>query len=217
MSGRPPIGVKAGVAPFALALALALAPAGSAKVAQQNQPPGVAEVDPGSKLIIYDPISNAPQPDAVTLDFDGDRPAFIFRNPFGVTPGFGCQYEIPQTVVMCFGLPGGNVIRYVIELGSGKNRATVSSSVPKLPGPNQINGGKGPDKVEGGKSDEEIKTGKGKDTVDPGKGEDRVVSGPGDDSVDTTDGQEDDVNCGLGDDMVRADKKDNLKGCEEVK
>lgn len=55
---------------------------------------------------------------------------------------------------------------------------------------------------------------RGADLLVGGRGRDRLYGGPGDDRLNTRDGVRDLVYCGTGDDTVRADSHDRLRGCE---
>jgi hypothetical protein len=53
--------------------------------------------------------------------------------------------------------------------------------------------------------------------VRAGKGEDSVDAGDGDDRISARDHQADDIDCGAGEDTVKADANDELTGCEDAK
>ncbi|TML33540.1 MAG: hypothetical protein E6G29_12000 [Actinobacteria bacterium] len=58
----------------------------------------------------------------------------------------------------------------------------------------------------------------GNDHLIGGKGRDVLKGGPGNDTIDARDGQVDTINCGSGDDQVKADRKDHVAhNCEHVK
>ena len=56
----------------------------------------------------------------------------------------------------------------------------------------------------------------GKDTITGGAGRDRFFGGTGNDTIGALDGEIDDIDCGAGRDVVRADKLDRLRNCERV-
>jgi len=84
-------------------------------------------------------------------------------------------------------------------------------------GDDDIRAGSGPDFVKGGDGNDTIRTGAGSDLVTPGPGNDIVYAGRGADHVLANDGQRDVIDCGPGDDRVRADKIDVLLHCEHVR
>ena len=86
--------------------------------------------------------------------------------------------------------------------------------------PNCIDGG---DTVDGGAGNDDIRTGDGADVISGGPGEDEIYadncssftcSEP--DRIDVVDGARDDVYCGGGGDVVRADPVDQLLMCDHV-
>jgi Tol biopolymer transport system component len=79
-----------------------------------------------------------------------------------------------------------------------------------------LSGGKGKDRISGGTGRDRLSGGPGKDKIRGGKGRDRVSGGGRNDTINVVDGKRDRVNCGKGHDTVRADKKDRLRGCEQV-
>lgn len=54
------------------------------------------------------------------------------------------------------------------------------------------------------------------DVLDGGAGTDSLFAGGGDDKISTRDGNPEVVLCGAGDDVLRADRRDALSGCESV-
>jgi RTX calcium-binding nonapeptide repeat (4 copies)/WD40-like Beta Propeller Repeat len=79
-----------------------------------------------------------------------------------------------------------------------------------------LSGGPGKDKLSGGGAGDRLSGGAGPDKLTGGKGKDKLSGGPGNDTADVADGKRDRVNCGKGEDTVRADTKDKLRGCERV-
>jgi len=72
------------------------------------------------------------------------------------------------------------------------------------------------DTVYGGGGGDLIRTGAGDDTIFPGPGRDTVYAGTRDDHIIANDGQRDIIDCGPGDDRVRADAVDVVHNCEHV-
>ena len=82
------------------------------------------------------------------------------------------------------------------------------------PGNDWANGGLGNDRVYGGPGRDRLYGGAGRDRIYGGAGFDRIDAGPGKDHIDSRDGRRDIVRCGTGLDTVRADRADQLIGCE---
>jgi Ca2+-binding RTX toxin-like protein len=97
-----------------------------------------------------------------------------------------------------------------IRAGDGEN--TIQAQW----GNDDIRSGSGPDFVDAGAGNDTILTGAGSDHIIPGPGTDTVYAGRGDDYIYGNDGQRDVIDCGPGDDRVRADKIDVLHHCEHV-
>jgi N-acetylglucosamine-6-sulfatase len=68
-----------------------------------------------------------------------------------------------------------------------------------------------------GNGDDRVSAGAGPDWIFPGDGHDTVLGGRGDDHVLARDGKRDDVSCGRGRDVVLADARDRVTGCEVVR
>ena len=100
----------------------------------------------------------------------------------------------------------------LVMKGTRKNDKLKGSA-----GGDRINGGRGNDKISGKAGDDCIKGSKGNDRLSGGKDKDRVRGGDGNDKVKVRDGDRDRVNCGKGKDVVTADKKDKVRGCEKRK
>ena len=77
-------------------------------------------------------------------------------------------------------------------------------------------GGSGGDRLLGGKGDDRLTGGRGDDRLDGGPGRNAYDAGPGDDRIKARNGQRERVRCGSGNDWVRADPEDRLRGCEQV-
>ena len=114
------------------------------------------------------------------------------------------------------GTVGGDVIiggsgADTIRAGDGQNLIEAQW------GDDDIRAGSGPDFVKAGDGNDTIRTGAGSDLVIPGPGNDIGYTGRGADHVLANDGQRDIIDCGPGDDRVRADKIDVLRHCEHVR
>jgi uncharacterized repeat protein (TIGR01451 family) len=83
-------------------------------------------------------------------------------------------------------------------------------------GPDHLVGGAGNDRLLGGLKNDSLSGGSGDDQIVPGSGRDRVRAGAGNDVVAARDGSRDVVDCGPGVDRVVADRRDRLRGCEQV-
>ena len=89
-----------------------------------------------------------------------------------------------------------------IDAGDGNDRARGSD------GDDKIGGGEGRDRLLGNG---------GKDRIIAGDGRDKVKGGNGNDTIRSdSDGTRDKINCGKGKDTAVVDRKDKVKGCEEV-
>lgn len=113
------------------------------------------------------------------------------------------------------GTIGGDVIiggsgADTIRAGGGQNVIQAQW------GDDDIRAGSGPDFVDAADGNDTIRTGAGSDRITPGAGNDTVDAGRGADYVYANDGQRDVIDCGPGDDRVRADKIDVLHNCEHV-
>ena len=92
--------------------------------------------------------------------------------------------------------------------GAGSDRLTGGS------GNDRLNGAAGNDSITGGTGDDRLSGGAGRDSITGGRGRDSINAGPGNDRVNSVDGRAETVDCGKGRDVVRADRRDRLKGCE---
>jgi RTX calcium-binding nonapeptide repeat (4 copies) len=113
------------------------------------------------------------------------------------------------------GTVGGDVIiggsgADTIRAGDGQNVIEAQW------GEDDIRAGSGPDFVDAGDGNDTIRTGAGSDHIVPGPGDDIVYAGRGPDYVYANGGHRDVIDCGPGDDRVRADKIDVLRNCEHV-
>jgi Tol biopolymer transport system component len=73
------------------------------------------------------------------------------------------------------------------------------------------------DRLFGGRGNDRLFGGAGADRLHGGPGRDVLRSGSGDDTALVRDGARDQVICGKGQDVVRADRRDRLSGCERVR
>jgi metallophosphoesterase (TIGR03767 family) len=78
-----------------------------------------------------------------------------------------------------------------------------------------IRGMNGRDRLFGGIDNDLIRAGAGRDKIVPGPGRDKAVGGGKADRIRSRDGRRDVVHCGRGRDVVVADRKDRLRGCEK--
>jgi hypothetical protein len=113
----------------------------------------------------------------------------------------------------------GTVLGDLIIGGSGADTIRAGDGQNMIQaqwGNDDIRSGSGPDFIDAGTGDDTIRTGAGSDHIIPGPGNDTVYAGRGDDHIFANDGRRDVIDCGPGDDRVRADKIDVLYHCEHV-
>jgi Ca2+-binding RTX toxin-like protein len=84
-----------------------------------------------------------------------------------------------------------------------------------LGGADSLFGRNGPDCLAGGRGNDWLSGGAGDDTINTGMGSNIVRAGSGADRVNARNGRRDSIDCGAGMDVVQADRKDTLKGCEK--
>jgi hypothetical protein len=93
------------------------------------------------------------------------------------------------------------------------------------PGNDRLSGGIGNDRLYGDAGNDHLEGGVGKDTLSGGDGDDQLLPGPGtdhvnagrgNDSVSARDGVRDVIDCGPGRDSARIDRRDRVRGCEQV-
>jgi Ca2+-binding RTX toxin-like protein len=77
-----------------------------------------------------------------------------------------------------------------------------------------LRGQGGNDQLDGGKGSDDLSGGTGLDTLTGGSGRDSFRSGSGNDFIGARDGRRETVRCGGGTDLVVADRKDRVRGCE---
>jgi uncharacterized repeat protein (TIGR01451 family) len=83
-------------------------------------------------------------------------------------------------------------------------------------GRERLVGGAGNDRLRGGLKRDVLIGGDGDDQLLPGTGRDLVRAGFGNDVISARDGSRDVIVCGPGADRVTADRRDRLRGCEQV-
>jgi len=83
-------------------------------------------------------------------------------------------------------------------------------------GRDRLVGGAGNDLLYGGLKRDVIIGGVGDDQIIPGTGQDLVRAGAGNDVINARDGSRDVIECASGADRVIADRRDRLRGCEQV-
>jgi uncharacterized repeat protein (TIGR01451 family) len=83
-------------------------------------------------------------------------------------------------------------------------------------GSDRLVGGAGSDLLYGGLKRDVLIGGLGDDFISPGTGRDLVRSGAGNDVINARDGSRDVIECASGVDRVTADRRDRLRGCEQV-
>ena len=83
-------------------------------------------------------------------------------------------------------------------------------------GNDEVRGRGGDDCVNAGPGADFAGGGGGSDRVRGGPGKDRLTGGPGDDVLRASDSKRDLIRCGAGDDEAIVNRRDEVKGCEEV-
>jgi uncharacterized repeat protein (TIGR01451 family) len=83
-------------------------------------------------------------------------------------------------------------------------------------GRDRLLGGDGNDLLYGGLKGDVLVGGAGDDQLFPGTGRDLVRAGAGNDVINARDGSRDVIECASGVDRVIADRRDRLRGCEQV-
>jgi Ca2+-binding RTX toxin-like protein len=76
-----------------------------------------------------------------------------------------------------------------------------------------LDGEFGDDTIDGGDGSDTLAGGVGSDTITGGRGSDSISGGAGKDTLKAVDGEHDNINCGLGHDVVTADASDTKKRC----
>jgi Ca2+-binding RTX toxin-like protein len=83
-------------------------------------------------------------------------------------------------------------------------------------GRDRLAGGAGNDRLRGDQGNDRLSGGAGRDTLLAGGGRNVLLAGAGADVVSAVNGRRDTISCGGGNDRVRADAIDRLRGCERV-
>jgi uncharacterized repeat protein (TIGR01451 family) len=83
-------------------------------------------------------------------------------------------------------------------------------------GRDRLVAGAGNDLLYGGLKRDVLIAGTGDDFISPGTGRDLVRAGAGNDVINARDGSRDVIECASGADRVTADRRDRLRGCEQV-
>jgi uncharacterized repeat protein (TIGR01451 family) len=83
-------------------------------------------------------------------------------------------------------------------------------------GRDRIVGGDGNDRLYGGLKRDVLIGGAGDDVLSPGTGRDLIRAGAGNDVITARDGSRDVVQCASGVDRVTVDRRDRVRGCEQV-
>ena len=99
------------------------------------------------------------------------------------------------------------------------NAIVGSSSDDELiggPFGDSLNGLAGNDLLAGAEGDDCLRGQRGNDRIVGGSGRDVLKGGKGRDSLKSRDKRRDKVRCGKGEDVARVDRRDRVKGCEEV-
>jgi hypothetical protein len=115
-------------------------------------------------------------------------------------------------------LHGGRGDDY-IRGGEGVDHLRGNSGDDVLIGGDQedtILGEYGADRILGGADDDHLYGGYGPDFIRGGDGYDVISGGPGDDTIDASRGSLDRVDCGSGEDTIRAKRLEHLYRCEHV-
>ncbi|WP_217922987.1 calcium-binding protein [Miltoncostaea oceani] len=153
----------------------------------------------------------------------GGLGASLIRDGAGISAGAGCTPQDPTTV-HCGTLFGR---RIDADLGGGDDTigtlAGFLGVVHGGPGDDEINGDSEANSLYGDAGDDVIHGGHGGDVLDGGPGHDRLygdsltVEAGGGDTINARDGEADEVSCGVGSDVVIADREDTTyAGCVRV-
>ena len=85
------------------------------------------------------------------------------------------------------------------------------------PGDDHVTGSRLRDYLIGGDGHDHLRAGAGDDLISGGHGADLIFGGPGPDRINAKHFDRDTVRCGAGRDRVKADRRDQLRGCEKVR
>ncbi len=107
----------------------------------------------------------------------------------------------------------------VVEGGAGGDLVLVFGGPDRVRGRDGhdcLVGSSGRDRLLGENGDDRLTGGSGADRLDGGPGRNAYDAGSGADTIKARNGNRETVRCGSGDDTVRADGNDRLRGCEQV-
>ena len=99
------------------------------------------------------------------------------------------------------------------QLRGGRRGAAAAAAKA---GGDRLFGGAGNDRLFAGAGSDRLDGGPGRDLLQGGPGRDLLRGGAGPDRLDARDGRRETVVCGAGPDIVRADARDRLVGCERI-
>jgi Ca2+-binding RTX toxin-like protein len=121
-----------------------------------------------------------------------------------------------------FGLQGNDILRGLqrddcLFGGVGSDRMAGGRGDDRLLGDDSTRGVGGNDRLSGDAGDDLLVGGPGKDRLSAGRGHNRLLGGLGNDRLNAVNGTVDRINCGPGVDVLRADRKDRVRGCEHVR
>jgi Ca2+-binding RTX toxin-like protein len=152
--------------------------------------------------------------------------------------GVGCRLRPPD--VLCAGATtdqnpadinlgdrndSANIAVFGLNVLGGPGNDTIVIARNARPGfvdaaaPNEgdgLIGGDGNDRLYGGANEDSLDGGRGNDLIVTGGGRNDANGGPGNDVIYSTNHRTDTVRCGSGHDIAYADRKDKLRGCENV-
>jgi Ca2+-binding RTX toxin-like protein len=80
-----------------------------------------------------------------------------------------------------------------------------------------LTGGRSPDELDGGRGSTHVAGTAGGDVLRGGRGAHLILGGRGRDRINSRDFHRDRVRCGAGRDGVKADRQDQLHGCEVIR
>lgn len=161
---------------------------------------------------------------ASCLDIPGAQTAGAGATSYGLASAdIGHTLRVRQTQT---GAPGSSSGESVPTAVVAPNPAACSNVFAGTPGKDDFKGTAGGDRfaggaardlISGGRGADCLSGGRGRDKLSGGRGKDKLSGGAGSDTINVADGKRDRVNCGKGNDTVRADRVDRLRNCERVK
>jgi Ca2+-binding RTX toxin-like protein len=119
-------------------------------------------------------------------------------------PGFGSSDD------GVFSQGWGGDDRLILPRNSG-------GTLEGLAGDDVLVGGRRADLLDAGEGNDLVEAAGGADRIYAGRGRDVIRGGPGRDQIHSRDSRRDTISCGPGRDSVEADRRDRLRGCEEVR